>query len=233
MISLRVDMYRVMEARASLLFIGKGLPAAMQKAVEDTQAYARKTVSNKVSGVVAAPGNEIRARVKSPPPNSPNKQTVEAVVYLSGKPIPLNRFQATQNGTGVAVATHKGGTVRQINGAFIPKSGRLQGKVFSRVGKSRTPIRRETGLRLSTDPPSQNALNACEPEVQRKLEENIDAEVQNLVDAAFNRGANLTAYLGGGPRVNRFSEVNITLPGRRGAVLGTGDRFRAAAAARR
>lgn len=189
MITIDANTHRLMEMRSELIWLGSNVTGLAAQAVEDTSRDAEAMLENELASEIAAPRREINTRVRRRKARQETFATISGAVWISGRVIPLRRFDARQTKAGVTFRPYVTGGRKLIPGAFGPNIPAIGRGVFKRRGKSRLPIKRLPGLRLTDDPVAKRSLARVQAEVPKMLARNVNARIKPIVQGQAMSGA--------------------------------------------
>jgi hypothetical protein len=192
MITVATDMTDLLKLKRELIWLGRNALDVAEQAVEDTVKEAESMLTEELASEINAPKPELQERVFASKPSqktvtineqslfAPHRsgQSVQASIGVSGRVIPLRRFSPVQTRAGVSYQPYVRGGRQVVHGSFGPNIHALGRGVFVRRGKSRLPIRRIPGMRLTTDPVAMAAVDKVRTAIPSMLQNNLNSRIR-------------------------------------------------------
>lgn len=197
MIDIEIDQRTVRRTYDRLWFTtGRNLMGAMALAIDDTTKDAEPLFVNSLASLVNTRHEELAERVGSTQPVARDRFRIQAVIYVTKRPIPLKRFSPIQTSSGVIVKAFANQPAKVFRSAFGPNVPRLGRNVFVRQGRKRLPIKILPGVVLKNHPVTEDAAQATRPAIAAAFATNMKRRLKELAEVQAGQRGNVGNWRG-------------------------------------
>lgn len=197
MIDIEVDQRSIRRVYDKLWFTsGKNLMGAMALALEDTTKEAMPLFVDELDAAVNTTRDELSQRVGSTEPVARDRFRIQAIVYVTKRPIPLKRFGPVQTSSGVIVKPFASRPAKVFRSGFGPNIPRLGRNVFVREGRKRLPIKIMKGVVLKDHDVTAEAAASARTAVRAAFSRNMKRRLNELAAVQAGQRGNVGNWRG-------------------------------------
>ena len=186
MLTVQVNEKQMKETQRLLANTPRALPKILTRSINKVATKAKTLIIRRVTAELNVKKKHLRNRQKPAVGlKKANYTTLEAIITISGKRIPLSRFGARKTKKGVTYKLTKGRPRKRLRHSFLQVMTSGHRGVYRRKGKSRLPIIERFGP--SVPVAMGNIRNLAQGVLDEQISSDLKGEINRQVGLVLER----------------------------------------------